>query len=393
MIRRLICLTAFGCAPLVSVACAREPVLLAEGPAPSSTAFGAADSGITENADADASLPEETPMCPVTTCAWPYTTCASSAFLCDVNLLSDDENCGACGVRCGGPNVAHSKWSCVDGKCAFSCDDPEWRDCDGNPTNGCEASIKEVKNCGACGRQCADGLVCEKGECVTRCELLGSPDECPDPDHPPATVCTDVRKDDKNCAACGHVCDPTGPGLPPLPSDDMYYGCGDKKCTAPKCKVDGMADCNMDLNDGCETPLLTSDNCRFCGDKCDPGQICFLNPFTGPECICGPGETRCFGFNCVRLDDDPNNCGGCNRKCPGSDRPHFAPTCSGGVCSGQCEEKFADCDGLPDNGCEIDTRVDNRNCGGCGHACLPGQVCSGGECLVAPCQPEGPTAK
>ncbi len=391
MLRRLIWLAAFGSVPLVSLSACTRSVVIAEKPDPTSSGFGAPDSSI--DSGVEASLPEGTLMCPVTTCSSPYATCPSSAFPCDVDLMTDNDNCGACGVECGGPNIGHSKWSCVEGKCAFSCDDPEWRNCDDNPTNGCESPTNDVDNCGACGNKCADGLVCFEGECMTRCKANGAPDECPDPTRPPELKCTDKRKDDDNCGACGTVCDPTGPGLPPIPSDDMYYGCSKSKCNALKCKVDGMANCNLDPTDGCETPLFTEDNCSSCGDKCAPGQICLMDPFNGPRCICAPGETRCFGFICVRLDDDPNNCGGCNHRCPGSERPHFVPSCSFGVCGGSCEAKYADCDGFADNGCEVDTRVDNRNCGGCGNACAPDQVCSGGVCLVAPCETEGPTAR
>lgn len=387
MFRRLICLAAIGGVALVSLAACSRDVLLAEGPSPGSPGFGS-DGG----AEVDASLPGQTLMCPVTTCPSSFATCPSSAFPCDVDLMTDDENCGGCGIRCTGPNIGHSKWSCVDGKCTFSCDDPEWRNCDDNPTNGCETATYDVNHCGVCGNKCAAGQICYLGECMTECESRGLPDQCPDPENPPELKCTDERKDDDNCGACGIHCDPLGPGQPQLPSD-MYWGCGDKKCQAAKCSEDGKANCNFDLTDGCETQLFTEDNCAGCGDKCAPGQICFLNPFTGPKCICAPGETRCFGFFCVRLDDDPNNCGGCNHRCPGGDRPHFVPTCTLGVCGGQCEETWADCDGFADNGCEVDTRFDNRNCGGCGHACSPGQVCSGGECLVAPCEPGGPTAK
>ncbi|AKV00311.1 hypothetical protein AKJ09_06974 [Labilithrix luteola] len=358
---------------------------------PSSPSFttkddsGAGDAGMS---------PAETPaMCPVTTCSLPHATCPSSNFPCDVNLLTDNDNCGACGVRCDGPNTGNSKWSCVDGKCAFSCDDPRYRNCDGNPTNGCETRANDNTNCGACGHVCPADTVCTGAACKPVCEAAGFPDDCAPPDFPDQHNCTDKRTDNDNCGVCGNRCDPTGPGLPALPTNDMYYGCGDKKCTLPKCKDKTKANCNLDVTDGCEATLGTEENCARCGDKCAPGQICFSPPLGTPQCICAPGETLCFGVLCVHADDDPDNCGGCNQRCAGFGRPHYAPTCTLGVCGGRCEEKFADCDGLTDNGCEIDTRVDNRNCGSCGHACLPGQVCSAGECLVAPCDTEGPTTK
>ncbi len=45
-----------------------------------------------------------------------------------------------------------------------------------------------------------------------------------------------------------------------------------------------------------------------------------------------------------------------------------------------CDPGFADCDRVASNGCEVDTRTDNANCGACGTGCAAGQVCSGGVC-------------
>ena len=43
---------------------------------------------------------------------------------------------------------------------------------------------------------------------------------------------------------------------------------------------------------------------------------------------CAPGETSgCGGGECLDLESDPNNCGGCDVLCPSG------TVCSGGVCS------------------------------------------------------------
>ena len=49
--------------------------------------------------------------------------------------------------------------------------------------------------------------------------------------------------------------------------------------------------------------------------------------------------------------------------------------------SGGCAAGFADCDGMPDNGCEVDISSDAANCGGCLAVCLGDDVtCTQGEC-------------
>jgi hypothetical protein len=373
-------LTAAGLSVVLGVAsCGHSEVVVVQEGQPPPAAFSPAD------ASAEAAVEViDVPMCPVTTCTLPWATCPSSRFPCDANLLSDDENCGGCGLRCAGADTrTFSQWTCVEGRCAFSCLVGRGRqNCDGDPTNGCEAAVlSDASNCGTCGNACTDGLVCYEGKCVDPCVRAGRPDRC-------GTACVDLATDDRNCKTCGTVCDRTDPSLPALQSD-MYYGCSDSKCGAPKCKNSNKRDCNKDLSDGCETSIYTDENCSDCGDACPEGKTCRSMPSVGWTCVCNNGETLCAS-TCVRLDDDPDNCGGCGRVCAGRYASHFSATCSFGVCGGQCHDGYADCDTNTDNGCEVDTRIDNRNCGGCGNACLPNQVCSQGVCLTAPCD-AGPT--
>ncbi len=360
----------------------RDVDLGREAEIPSFTAPDAGDAG----AEEDAFTPDVS-MCPVTTCSAPWVTCATSKFPCDVNVLYDDENCGGCGIRCPGSGGKQDSWTCVAGECVHSCQ-KGYGDCDGDPSNGCEAYLLSnffapITNCGECGRACPDGQVCSNSTCVDLCTTRpGMPDKCG------PTTCVNFQTDDRNCGSCGVVCDRMGPNLPRLPPD-AYYGCTDGECGKAKCLLPIKADCNDDPSDGCETRLNTNDHCTGCNDKCPAGKTC-MNRDGVWGCQCADGETVC-GSTCVTLGDDPLNCGACNNACPGRLRPHFEPSCTFGVCGGACENGYADCDGLKDNGCETNTRVDNRNCGGCGIACLPDQVCSGGTCLFAPCEGAGTT--
>ncbi len=380
MLRSYISLAVFVCISLASIAACSQSVVLAEGAPASSTGFGSADSG--SEGDGDASLPEEVPMCPVTTCTHPWETCPSSEFPCSTNLLSDNENCGGCGIHCPRADLGtKSSWTCVNGECSLICQQP-WGDCDGDLTNGCETNITTAFNCGGCGIKCTDGTQCTDGACVDWCVYQGLPDKCdipyfPEwPDFGSYSACVDLASDNEHCGACEIACDPVDPALPPLP-DDMYYGCANGECGAPKCKYPFKADCNDNRADGCEAILHTDENCTDCNDTCSPGTSCRQPP--------GANSYFCAEIDSCARQDDPQNCGRCGYGCPGYRAPHFDAVCRRGICGGDCQYGYADCNELLADGCEVNMQVDNRNCGACGNACLPEQVCSQGKCQVAPC--------
>jgi len=83
---------------------------------------------------------------------------------CEVNLLSDSKNCNSCGSKCGSANAAPA---CRTGACLLTCD-LHFLNCDGANSNGCEVDgLTDPNNCGACGHVCAYG--CTNGECNTPC--------------------------------------------------------------------------------------------------------------------------------------------------------------------------------------------------------------------------------
>ncbi|MCC6216488.1 MAG: choice-of-anchor L domain-containing protein [Polyangiaceae bacterium] len=89
---------------------------------------------------------------------------------------------------------------------------------------------------------------------------------------------------------------------------------------------------------------------------------------TGGSGACGAGATSCGGV-CTVLDFDPRNCGSCGNACdPGE-------VCSGGDCALACGGGTVECAGR----C-VDTGVDPAHCGGCGFQCTGGEVCAAGKC-------------
>ena len=193
---------------------------------------------------------------------------------------------------------------------------------------------------------------------------------------------TDTSSDVENCGGCGKSC--------PHPTGALHATsvCADGKCIYA-CE-EFNADCNHQSYDGCE--VYTGDdpnNCGGCGRACKTGEVCWKG-----ACGCPTGFTQC-GTECKNLDVDNLSCGVCDKKCvapPGSDPewkcgPDVQPdntgwACEGGGCKLACTEFFGDCDkNLCSNGCETDTRRDNKNCGACGRECSANQECVDGQCL------------
>jgi hypothetical protein len=94
---------------------------------------------------------------------------------------------------------------------------------------------------------------------------------------------------------------------------------------------------------------------------------------------CGANQIQCAGV-CVP-DTDTRHCGTCAHDCTNLPHVSGAVTCrSGGVCSfvgSSCAPGFADCNTMPDDGCEADLSQAGH-CGTCSTMCSGGTpVCAG----------------
>ncbi|AKU93843.1 hypothetical protein AKJ09_00507 [Labilithrix luteola] len=346
-------------------------------------------------AEAEASAPADTLVsyCPSNQCPTGWTNCPNSEFPCDVNLLTDRNNCGACGVVC--PELTfRERYECVDGQCVMSCRvSPLTLDCDGIPDNGCEASPLSNDHCGSCAVKCTDPdkpCVDPGWKGIYSCG-------CPDGQLKCGDSCIDPSNDDSNCGACGVECDWAGGKGDLDPNLNAYYGCVAAKCDQLKC-YPGWDNCDGDETNGCETPTTTNDNCQTCGHKCDSGTQCRSSVSNNLSmCMCGTGKSfcpldvTCTGPNCsgdcYDFSTDPKNCGACGVAC-GSRDSTIIGMCVNGNCRAKCVDGRADCNGNEQaDGCEVDTNSDPRNCGGCGIVCnaVAGQACVGGRCVVEPC--------
>jgi hypothetical protein len=152
----------------------------------------------------------------------------------------------------------------------------------------------------------------------------------------------------------------------------------------------GRLDCDRNPANGCEAaPASDAANCGECGVAC-------RFPNARAACVLGVCELTCEA-NRGNCDDNPANgceadlqngatsCGSCQTEC--GEVENATNTCVAGRCVFACAPGYADCDGRPDNGCEVNLSVSNGNCGRCGMACALPNAAS--ECMDAACAVQG----
>ncbi len=311
---------------------------------------------------------------------WAGKECAHGEKRCEtVCVPADDPNYGCAAAPCDPCYVPNADPICEDGACAVGLCYSGLEDCNGLIEDGCEEDVySSNKHCGACDISCETDQYCYAG----RCAMGDCPDGAGDCNYDATDGCeTDVTSSLDHCGTCGSPCI-----LANATSVCLDSVCRVASCAAP------WADCNEDGLD-CETDTSTNkDNCGSCGTVCAdlpnaPG-VC-----AGSNCsvTCDLGWDDCnanLADGCeTDVAADPSNCGGCGIACPSA--PQADPACTESQCTFACQSLWGDCNGLPDDGCELKL-TDVSHCGDCSTIChaangTPG--CSDvGTCTIESCE-------
>jgi hypothetical protein len=322
---------------------------------------------------------------------------------CEANLADDIAHCGACDALCAPENAAGADCTSATDGCnidkAVGNDGclGSFRDCNNDPSDGCEADISvNADHCGMCDSACSDlngTPTCDAGICVENCDAGFA-----DCDADISASCeVDTNLSSARCGGClagdnnsgsGEACTASGPTKSPF--------CDGGTCDEVDCPP-GFGDCDgsADGNSDCDDSLDTVSDCGLCGEACSVanGSPTCLDPGSG--FVCGVDTCESVGgevwANCdgdavsgcdVEMQSNDASCGGCLAGEPGegtfgtgqdctqilSDLTKNVTdvSCTTGACEILgCAAGFADCDGDFSNGCEVNTASDDNHCNGC----------------------------
>ncbi len=337
------------------------------------------DADCAAGTECDPTTAECVPGCGTsTTCPTGWKCCAQ---ICS-NPYSDPINCGYCSNACPASNATAQ---CLNGTCGIAKCNAGYADCDKQNSNGCEVNLTaDSSNCGGCGTACTSTQVCKpagtSGTSATtgvcgEASCTGAWANC-DTTNPDCETNTDSNV--QHCGSCAVACS-TANGTP--------------SCNAGVCTIScnsGFGDCNNNVNDGCEATLSGNvNNCGACGAKCTNDHGSTVCSGTPPVCAptCGAGFADCDGNpanGCeATTTTDINNCGGCGKAC---NLANATASCTSSSCTvASCNPGYADCDGNPANGCEVNLQTNASYCGSCSTPCSTTNgtpSCSGGKCSI-----------
>ena len=277
-----------------------------------------------------------------------------SAVSCgDVSCNNDIENCGEClngKKRCKGrqeETCINGQWQnvvncdasqiCMDGDGCVSCGPGEHVY---EAENRCEKD--DLNNCGAHGKACAPSEICSTGVCSS----------CTANQHIYGGACE--NNDLNNCGVHGVACNSS------VRPNGTAFSCNSGTCVATACESGYHT-----YNNGCEKNDIY--NCGSHGYGCPGRSNAVANSCVGGECgyKCNSGYADCnnnMNDGCeVNLSSMHwNTCSGscvsgyanCDGNASNGCEMNLSPL-HWSSCSGSCASGYANCDGNASNGCEV----------------------------------------
>lgn len=319
------------------------------GPTPGPHVDASADARAPAQADAAASPVDSGPP-----------PCPAGQRRCSGACVSVNDPLHGCGdPSCAPCPSAHASMACDRGACIVATCDPGYADCNAAATDGCESDLSTPATCGACATTCAPlaPLCAPSGatfQCTNGCPA-SAPAKC-------GAECVDPMTSLTHCGACNAAC--------PVVANAV------SACTLGVCSATCKATFHM-----CAAKCVADTDATACGAACT---VCPVPPGGVASCVagacrstCNAGTHLCAGA-CV-ANTDALACGAACAVCPAP--ANATATCTGGACAFTCAAGFGNCDANAANGCEATLASDPLNCGACGVACAPLQLCVAGACL------------
>jgi hypothetical protein len=122
-----------------------------------------------------------------------------------------------------------------------------------------------------------------------------------------------------------------------------------------------------------------------------PVPACIGTECPAPWATCVSQEKPTYKCGTDTLRDN-DHCGACGNACPTYKPIHMSSRCNSGSCELECYTEpeligaleWRNCNGLVDDGCEIDVLSNTNHCGACGNKCPAGAPCLEGHCGCPP---------
>ncbi len=282
--------------------------------------------------DADGKLdagPDAGPLTCAGACVAGKKRCgAACVTLTDPTYGCSANSCATCAPEAVARTAAAK---CTGDQCAVGRCFAGFADCNAMWDDGCESDLATPETCGACGKNCAAGEVCDSGTCAAACTFPRT--NC-------GGRCRDISSDPAACGACAAAVCPAVHGT----ASCVNGACG-LACDSGFATCGSTSGCLSNLQSG---PSGTS--CGACNTPCaaavGESAIC-----TAGACVkaCLAGYTACGG-TCVDAKVDAANCGACGVACGAGN------LCLGGACKPQSASRILDGLGSP-----VDIAVDAKN--------------------------------